>query len=63
MGSFDNIDISALLAKLDTTPALRRAIRAWLYAGVLDAGRVSPSTSGVPQGGELTPPTTVQKRR
>lgn len=54
-GCFDNIDITALLAKLDTTPALRRAIRAWLYAGVLDQGRVNPTTSGVPQGGVISP--------
>jgi len=54
-GCFDNISITALLAKLDTTPALRRAIRAWLYAGVLDKGTVIPTTSGVPQGGIISP--------
>ncbi len=63
MGSFDNINITALLAKVDATPALRRAIGAWLDAGVLDNGTLTPTTSGVPQGGVLTPPTTVQKRR
>ena len=54
-GCFDNISITALLAKLDTTPALRRATRAWLYAGVLDKGTVIPTTSGVPQGGIISP--------
>jgi RNA-directed DNA polymerase len=54
-GCFDNIDATALLAKLDTIPALRRAIRAWLHAGVLDEGRVSPTTRGVPQGGVISP--------
>jgi len=54
-GCFDNISITALLAKLDTTPALRRAIRAWLYAGVMDKGMVIPTTSGVPQGGIISP--------
>ncbi len=54
-GCFDNISITALLTKLDTTPALRRAIRAWLYAGVMDKGTVVPTTSGVPQGGIISP--------
>jgi RNA-directed DNA polymerase len=54
-GGFDNIDATALLAKLDTIPLLRRAIRAWLHAGVLDEGRVRPTTSGVPQGGVISP--------
>ncbi len=54
-GCFDNIDATALLAKLDTIPLLRRAIRAWLHAGVLDEGRVRPTTSGVPQGGVISP--------
>jgi len=54
-GCFDNISITALLAKLDTTPALRRAIQAWLYAGVMDKGMVIPTTSGVPQGGIISP--------
>jgi RNA-directed DNA polymerase len=54
-GCFDNLDATALLAKLDTIPLLRRAIRAWLHAGVLDEGRVRPTTSGVPQGGVLSP--------
>jgi len=54
-GCFDNISITALLTKLDTPPALRRAIRAWLYAGVMDKGTVVPTTSGVPQGGIISP--------
>jgi RNA-directed DNA polymerase len=54
-GCFDNIDATALLAKLDTIPSLRRAIRAWLQAGVLDEGHVHPTTSGVPQGGVISP--------
>src|SRR5438874_10103103 len=33
---FDRIDHAVLLARLHTTPHLRRAIRAWLRAGVLD---------------------------
>ena len=54
-GCFDNINITALLAKVDATPALRRAIGAWLDAGVLDNGTLTPTTSGVPQGGVISP--------
>jgi len=54
-GCFENIDATALLAKLGTIPLLRRAIRAWLHAGVLDEGKVRPTTSGVPQGGVISP--------
>ncbi len=54
-GCFDNIAIPALLTKVDATPALRRAIRAWLYAGVMDNGTLTPTTSGVPQGGVISP--------
>jgi RNA-directed DNA polymerase len=54
-GCFDNIATTALLDKLDTIPSLRRAIRAWLQAGVLNEGQVHPTTSGVPQGGVISP--------
>src|SRR3989449_3199877 len=37
---FDRINHDALLQKLHTTPPLRRAIRAWLKAGVLDEGEL-----------------------
>src|SRR5438477_2336805 len=37
-GAFDNIDHEALLKKLNTYPALRRVIKAWLKAGVIDSG-------------------------
>jgi len=52
---FDRINHSALLAKLQTFPWLRRAIRAWLKAGVLDKGELFPTTEGAPQGGTLSP--------
>ncbi len=44
-----------LLAKLQTFPALRRAIKAWLTAGVLDEGVFAPTTAGTPQGGVISP--------
>jgi len=53
--SFDRISHNALLKKLDTFPTLRRAIRAWLKAGVMDDGELFPTTEGAPQGGVLSP--------
>lgn len=54
-GAFDHILQPALLAKLGTFPALRRSVKGWLRAGVLYGGEVSPTTSGVPQGGPVSP--------
>jgi len=51
------------LDKLRTTTRLRRAIRGWLKAGVVDDGALFPTEKGTPQGGVATPPTIVQKRR
>jgi RNA-directed DNA polymerase len=52
---FDRIDHPALLAKLRTSPTLRRAIRGWLKAGVLDGVELFPTEAGTPQGGPLSP--------
>jgi RNA-directed DNA polymerase len=52
---FDRIDQRALLAKLDAAPTLRRAIRGWLRAGVLDGRELFPTEAGTPQGGPLSP--------
>jgi RNA-directed DNA polymerase len=52
---FERIDHRALLAKLRTYPTLRRAIRAWLRAGVLDGADLFPTTAGTPQGGVISP--------
>src|SRR5207248_10095190 len=52
---FDRIDHSALLAKLNTTATLRRAIRAWLRAGVLEGALFTPTEAGTPQGGVVSP--------
>jgi RNA-directed DNA polymerase len=54
-GAFDHISQPALLAKLDTIPALRRAVHGWLRAGVLAGGHRAPTPSGVPQGGVVSP--------
>ena len=52
---FDRIDHQALLAKIDTFPLLRRIIRGWLKAGVMDGGQLFPTEAGTPQGGVLSP--------
>jgi RNA-directed DNA polymerase len=52
---FDRIDHQALLAKLHTFPKMKRAIHAWLKAGVLDSEELFPTDEGVPQGGPLSP--------
>ena len=52
---FDRIDHAALLAKLRTFPTLRRAIRGWLNAGVMDHGALFPTEEGTPQGGAISP--------
>jgi len=62
-GCFDAISHHALLTKLETIPRIRQAVKAWLRAGALWDGNLIPTTSGSPQGGCLTPPTIVQKRR
>src|SRR5215469_2393116 len=54
-GCFDHISHQALLSKLATYPALRQTIRAWLKAGVMEAGTFSPTEEGTPQGGVISP--------
>jgi RNA-directed DNA polymerase len=52
---FDRIDHSALLDRLRTFPALRRVIRGWLRAGVMDGLDLSSTPQGTPQGGVISP--------
>lgn len=54
-GCFDQISHEALLEKLGTFPKLRRVIRAWLKAGVLDDGELFSTSAGTPQGGVISP--------
>ncbi len=61
-GCFDNINQKALLTKLQTYPQIRHIIEEWLKAGVLDGVDFSPTETGTPQGGPVTPPTMLQKR-
>ncbi|HEX6779976.1 MAG TPA: reverse transcriptase domain-containing protein [Ktedonobacterales bacterium] len=53
--AFDSVNQAVVLDKLQTYPALRQAINAWLTAGVLDGGRYAPSETGIAQGGVLSP--------
>ncbi len=50
-GAFDNINQAVVLDKLQTFPALRRAINAWLAAGVIDGNTYFTSEKGIAQGG------------
>ena len=43
---FDRIDHSALLAKLQAPPGIRRQIRAWLRSGIMEADTFTPTTAG-----------------
>ncbi|WP_353933351.1 group II intron reverse transcriptase/maturase (plasmid) [Okeanomitos corallinicola TIOX110] len=52
---FDQIDHKALLEKLHTFPSVRRQIKAWLKAGVMDGKTLFPTEEGTPQGGILSP--------
>jgi RNA-directed DNA polymerase len=52
---FDRIDRDALLRKTDTFPALRRLIKRWLNAGIIDNGVFSETDRGTQQGSVLSP--------
>ncbi|WP_365975508.1 reverse transcriptase N-terminal domain-containing protein [Moorena sp. SIO4G3] len=52
---FDKINHDALLTKLNTYPSLRRLIKSWLKAGVMDKETFSTTDEGTPQGGVISP--------
>jgi len=52
---FDRIDHQALLNKLHVSPSVRRLIRDWLKAGILDDGNMLYPETGTPQGGVISP--------
>ncbi len=54
---FDRISHSELLAKINTAPSIRRQLRAWLRADIVDFEEHSRESSfqGVPQGGTISP--------
>ncbi len=53
--AFDEIDQTVILEKLQTFPALRQAIDAWLKAGVMDGNDHFSSERGIAQGSVLSP--------
>src|SRR5215469_5228381 len=54
-GCFDNINQRALGEKVPTYPTMRRAVKAWLKAGVMEGVEVAKTEKGTPQGGPLSP--------
>ena len=52
---FDRINHDALLTKLATFPVLRRQIKSWLKAGLMEGGELFPTAEGTPQGGVISP--------
>jgi RNA-directed DNA polymerase len=52
--AFDRVDHARLLSHLGTFPA-RKQVEQWLKAGVVEAGRFSPTEEGTPQGGVVSP--------
>ena len=52
---FDRIDHAFLLRKINTSPSIRRQIRAWLKAGVMDGLKYFDTAEGTPQGGVISP--------
>ncbi len=52
---FDKINHSALLKKLNTTSLIRKQVRGWLKAGVMDRGKLEITEAGTPQGGVISP--------
>jgi RNA-directed DNA polymerase len=53
--AFDHVNQAMVLDKLQTFPALRHVINAWLTAGVIDGNTYFPSETGIAQGGVLSP--------
>ena len=51
-GCFDHMDHGPLLAKL---PVFTTTLRSWLKAGVVEVGFFSPTDTGTPQGGVISP--------
>src|SRR5919202_72778 len=52
---FDRIDQEKLLSKLNTFPTMRRQIKSWLKAGVIDNMQYFETSEGTPQGGVISP--------
>jgi RNA-directed DNA polymerase len=53
--TFEHISHEALLRKLNAYPQMRRLIKGWLKAGVLEDFQFSSTEAGTPQGGVISP--------
>jgi RNA-directed DNA polymerase len=53
-GAFDHIDHTFLMEQLGHTPT-RFIIEKWLKAGIMEGSELSPTLSGTPQGGIISP--------
>jgi RNA-directed DNA polymerase len=51
----ERIDHAYLLAKLNTFSRLRRLIKSWLKAGIMEGEILTPSRAGTPQGSPASP--------
>ncbi len=52
---FDEINHDYLLSKLDSPASIRREVKQWLNAGVMDKGIFENTEAGTPQGGVISP--------
>lgn len=52
---FDKINHAELLRKINTFPKMRRQIKAWLKAGILEGDTLFPTQEGTAQGGVISP--------
>lgn len=52
---FDQINHSYLLNKLQTTKPVKKQVKAWLKAGVMERGILDEVERGTPQGGVISP--------
>ena len=52
---FDQINHDYLLSKLQCSTTIRRKVKQWLKAGVLDNGVFDETEAGTPQGGVISP--------
>jgi RNA-directed DNA polymerase len=52
---FERLSHSAILPLVRTSPRIRRQLKAWLKAGVVDNGELVPTPVGTIQGGNVSP--------
>lgn len=52
---FDKINHETLLQKINTYPTLKKQIKVWLKAGVMNNGTFEETIAGTPQGGVISP--------